>query len=77
MELKLSSAEIAGNHIQLTYTDDGQAATQTESLLTVRAPLDGSHNLSLNRHCLNVLERLHGWIEQEYKRVSAEIEGRK
>ena len=77
MELKLVSAEFAANHIQLTYTDDGQAATQTGSMLVLRAPMQASFNVSVNRLRMDALEQLHEWAEREYERVKKEIEGRK
>jgi hypothetical protein len=76
MDLKLVSAELAGNHIQLTYTGDGQAATQTGSMLVLRVPMQSSFNASLNRLQMEALEQLHGWAEGEYERVKNEIEGR-
>ena len=77
MDLKLVSAEFAGNHIQLTYTGDGQGTTQTGSMLVLRVPMQSSFNVSVNTHQMEALEQLHGWAEREYERVKNEKEGRK
>jgi len=75
MNLKLFSVEFVAGHIQLTYTDDGQAATQTGSMLVVRLPVEESFNRSLNVHQQNIMERLHAWAEQEFERIRTDMQG--
>jgi hypothetical protein len=66
--VKLIATEFDGESVQLTYTD-GPAVPEAKEYVIVRLPMQGSFSDSINFHHMTVLERLHTWAGEEFKRV--------